>query len=86
MGQELIVTGSGQVVLPETLIAKLGFHPGQKIEAELGLDGRIELRLSDLGAGDDLSRLQGILARPGQRRVSLEEMQQAIETAQFSCE
>ena len=55
----------------------LGVTTGAKISVSLLEDGRVELVAA--AARDDINSLRGALHRPGQRPVSLEEMQEAIE-------
>jgi len=57
----------------------LGVTPGAKISVSLLEDGRVELIAA--AARDDIKSLRGALRRAGQRPVSLEEMQEAIEAA-----
>ena len=51
--------------------------PGGKVSVSLLENGRIELVAA--AAGENIKSLRGALRRPGQRPVSLEEMQEAIE-------
>jgi bifunctional DNA-binding transcriptional regulator/antitoxin component of YhaV-PrlF toxin-antitoxin module len=79
MALELTVTAKGQVTLRRAVLNHLGVVPGQKVKVSLLGDGRIELVAA--AAGNDIKSLRGALRRPGQRPVSLEEMQQAIEAS-----
>lgn len=74
----LTVTAKGQVTLRKAVLEHLAVGPGDRLEVSLLADGRVELRPA--GARPPLSRLRGVLKRPGQRPVSIEEMQAAIET------
>jgi len=76
MALELTVTAKGQVTLRRAVLAHLGVEPGAKLSVSLLENGRIELVAV---APDDIKDLRGALRRPGQRPVSLEEMQEAIE-------
>ena len=76
MVHELTVTAKGQVTLRRAVLAHLGVEPGAKLSVSLLENGRIELVAA---ACDDIKNLRGALRRPGQRPVSLEEMQEAIE-------
>jgi len=76
MALELTVTAKGQVTLRRAVLAHLGVEPGAKLSVSLLENGRIELVAVAL---DDIKDLRGALRRPGQRPVSLEEMQEAIE-------
>jgi len=74
---ELTVTAKGQVTLRRAVLHHLGVTPGAKISVSLLEDGRVELVAA--AARDDIQSLRGALRRAGQRPVSLEEMQEAIE-------
>ena len=77
MAIELTVTAKGQVTLRQSVLEHLGVGPGQKLGVALLPGGRVELRpVEDLPAVADL---RGALQRPGQRVVTLQEMQEAIE-------
>ena len=78
MAAELSVTAKGQITLKRSVLDHLGVRPGQKVGVNLLPNGRVEIVAADDHA-PKLSSLRGILKRPGQRVVSLEEMQEAIE-------
>jgi hypothetical protein len=74
---ELTVTAKGQVTLRQGVLAHLGAGPGRKLSVTLLPGGRVELRpIEDVPA---IADLRGALRRPGQRVVTLPEMQDAIE-------
>jgi bifunctional DNA-binding transcriptional regulator/antitoxin component of YhaV-PrlF toxin-antitoxin module len=77
MTLELKVTAKGQVTLRRAVLDHLGVAPGAKVSVLLLENGRIELVAA--AVRDDIKSLRGALRRSGQRRVSLEEMQEAIE-------
>ena len=79
MARELTVTAKGQVTLRRAVLDHLGVRPGAKVSVSLLENGRVELVASE--AGGDIKGLRGALRQPGQRPVSLEEMQRAIEEA-----
>jgi bifunctional DNA-binding transcriptional regulator/antitoxin component of YhaV-PrlF toxin-antitoxin module len=81
MGIELKVTAKGQVTLRQAVLEHLGTEPGQKVDVSLLPDGRVELRAVD--ARLPLSRLRGILRHERSRPVTLEEMQEAIESVDY---
>jgi bifunctional DNA-binding transcriptional regulator/antitoxin component of YhaV-PrlF toxin-antitoxin module len=81
MAMELTVTAKGQVTLRQAVLEHLGAKPGQKVGVALLPDGRVELRA--VGAGAPLSRLRGILRHKISRSVTLEEMQEAIESVEY---
>jgi hypothetical protein len=77
MSLELTVTAKGQVTLRRAVLDHLGVMPGGKLSVSLLENGRVELVAAT--ARDDIRSLRGALRRPGQRPVSIEEMQEAIE-------
>ena len=80
MALELTITAKGQVTLKQAVLDHLNINPGQKVGVSLMPDGRVEL--TPAAANPDIRSLRGALRRPGQRRVSLEEMQAAIEAGE----
>lgn len=78
MAAELSVTAKGQITLKRSVLNHLGVQPGQRVGVNLLPNGRVELIAAD---APKLSSLRGILKRPGQRVVSVEEMQDAIEAS-----
>jgi bifunctional DNA-binding transcriptional regulator/antitoxin component of YhaV-PrlF toxin-antitoxin module len=84
MSLELTVTAKGQITLRQSVLEHLHVRPGDKVNVALLPDGKVEMRAAS--AGHDPSRARGMLWRPGQRPVSLEEMQDAIERGPFSFE
>jgi bifunctional DNA-binding transcriptional regulator/antitoxin component of YhaV-PrlF toxin-antitoxin module len=77
MSLELTVTAKGQVTLRRAVLDHLGVMPGGKLSVSLLENGRVELVAAT--ARDDIRSLRGALRRPGQRPVSIEEMQEAID-------
>jgi hypothetical protein len=77
MALELTVTAKGQVTLRRAVLDHLGVRAGAKVSLSLLENGRVELVAA--AAQGDIKNLRGALRRPGQRPVSLEEMQEAIE-------
>lgn len=75
MPLELTVTAKGQVTLPKAVLRHLGITPGDKIEIALLDGGRVELVPPE---ARDFSRLRGVLRRPGQPVVTLQQMRDAI--------
>lgn len=78
MDAELSVTAKGQITLKRSVLEHLGVRPGQKVGVNFLPNGRVEIIAADDRAAK-LSSLRGMLKRPDQRVVSLEEMQDAIE-------
>jgi len=75
---ELTVTAKGQVTLRQAVLDHMNIKAGQKVGVSLLPDGRVEL--SPAETNPDIRSLRGALHRPGQRRVSIEDMQAAIES------
>lgn len=69
-------TSKGQVTIKKTLLKHLGVRPGQRIEAIPAPDG--SLRLVAEKPKHDISAIFGLLHRPGETPMTLEEMDQAI--------
>jgi AbrB family looped-hinge helix DNA binding protein len=77
MSIELTITSKGQVTLRQAVLDHLGVKPGDKVAVAMLRDGRVEL--APATTGHDLRSLRGRLRRAGQKAVSVQEMQQAIE-------
>lgn len=75
----LTITAKGQVTLRKDVLRHLGVEPGAKVEVDLLPDGRVELRPA-VRRGK-ISDLVGILKRPGQKTLSIEEMNEIIANA-----
>jgi AbrB family looped-hinge helix DNA binding protein len=71
----LTITAKGQVTLRKDLLEHLGAAPGNKVNVEKLPDGRIEVRAVPTGKITDVF---GMLKKPGQRPVSIEEMNKVI--------
>lgn len=69
------VTAKGQVTIRRSLLEHIGVRPGGQVEFVPMADGRLEVRPV---SGKGLESLRGILKRPGQRTVSIEEMNETI--------
>lgn len=77
MSLQLTITAKGQVTLRNAVLQHLGARPGQKVDVAMLPDGRVELRA--VNDAPHISQLKGALSRPGQRPITLPEMQDAIE-------
>jgi len=75
----LTVTAKGQVTLKKELLRHLGVHPGQQIEVTQLPGG--ELRVRAVRRTGKISDAFGMLKREGQRPISIDEMNEAIEKA-----
>ena len=69
---ESAVTSKGQTTLPRQVRKSLGLEPGDRVRYIIS-DGEVRLVKAR-----SVMELEGILHRPGQESVSLEEMEQAI--------
>jgi len=67
------ITKKGQTTIPGEIRRHLNLKPGDRLEFLVEADGKVVL----VPANVDIADLKGILA-PAPRRVSLEEMEQAI--------
>ncbi len=77
MALELTVTAKGQVTLRRGVLDHLGVKAGERVRVSLLPDGRVELTAASESIA--IRSLRGALRRPGQRVISLQEMQDAIE-------
>jgi AbrB family looped-hinge helix DNA binding protein len=68
------MSSRGQTVIPKTIREHLGLHPGDVIDFIVADDGGVLVR----PAVEDVRRLKGLLQRPRQRAVSVQEMNQAV--------
>jgi AbrB family looped-hinge helix DNA binding protein len=76
MTTELTVTAKGQVTLKKSLLEHLGVKPGDRLVVSMKPNGHVELEPS--ARRRDISGLRGLLWKPDQPVVTLEEMQDAI--------
>lgn len=70
---ESTVTTKGQTTLPKAVRQALDLTPGDRLRYVILDDGEVRLMRARPMAG-----LAGLLKRPGQRAVTLEEMDEAI--------
>jgi AbrB family looped-hinge helix DNA binding protein len=68
------ITSKGQVTIPRRVRDRLHWKTGDRLEFSVDASGRV---LVELAAGD-IRDLRGILHRPGQKPVSVAEMNEAI--------
>lgn len=73
----ITVTSKGQITLRKELLRHLGVHPGDKINLDKLPGGEIRIRATRPTGG--IEDFFGMLKREGQRPVSIEEMNEAIE-------
>ncbi|MBS0472105.1 MAG: AbrB/MazE/SpoVT family DNA-binding domain-containing protein [Proteobacteria bacterium] len=72
---DLTITTKGQVTLRKEVLRHLGVTNGKKVSVEMLPNGVVQLRAKPTGK---ISDVFGMLKRPGQRAISIEEMNQAI--------
>jgi len=63
-----------QMVIPKPVREHLGVQPGDQVDFVIEDDGKVIVRSAAL----DVRHLKGILARPGRKAVSVEQMNGAI--------
>jgi len=68
------LTSKGQTVIPKAIREQLGLSPGDTIDFILQENGDILIR----PAAQDVRKLKGMLHRPGQKPVSIDDMNTAI--------
>ena len=73
---KLTITAKGQVTLKKELLEHLGVKPGDKVEVEKLPGGRITVA-SERKTGK-FSDVSGLLKRPGQPALTIEEMNEII--------
>jgi AbrB family looped-hinge helix DNA binding protein len=71
------LTAKGQTTVPREIREHLGLKPGDKIDYEIAADGSVRLSVRKLTFAESA----GLLARPGQRAASIEEINDAIAAA-----
>lgn len=71
------LTSKGQLTLPKGIRDRLKVASGDRVEFVEDESGRIYLRAKSVRAAD----LAGILKKPGQRPVTVEEMNEAVAAA-----
>jgi antitoxin PrlF len=69
------ISSKGQLVLPRRIREAMGLAQGAKLTLRLKADGSLEVAPLRLRA----SSLFGLLAKPGEAALSLEDMEAAIE-------
>ena len=70
----LTVTAKGQITLRKEVLEHLGARPGDKVDVDLLKDGRVQVRAQP---GKSVASVFGMLARPGTRRRSIHELNEA---------
>lgn len=68
------VTSKGQITLPKAVRDVLRVNTGDQVDFVISENGEVTVRPLTV----DITELRGMLKRPGQRAVSVEEMNAAI--------
>lgn len=68
------VTSKGQITIPKEIREHLQVHPGDSVDFVVLEDGRVILKQATL----EIQALEGILHRPGMRKITVGEMNQII--------
>lgn len=74
MSVTLTVTAKGQVTLRKEVLRHLGIGPGDQLQVDLLPAGRLQVRAKQ---GLPVSSIFGILKKPGQRALTIEEINEA---------
>lgn len=74
----LTLTAKNQLTLRKEVVKHLGLKPGDKVEAELRPDGRVELVAPAMRTGKISDAFGIIKIRPGTPSLSIEEMNEVI--------
>ena len=74
MAITLTVTAKGQITLRKEVRKHLGARQGDRVDVDLLPDGQVLLRAK---SGEPISRIFGMLAEPGTRPHSVEELTDA---------
>jgi len=77
----LTITAKGQITLNKALLAHMGVGPGDRLEVTASFGGGFTARPIKRDEMRTIEGLIGALARPGDRPVSIEEMNEAIADA-----
>ena len=70
----LTVTAKGQVTLRKEVLEHLGVRPGDRLEIELLPSARVQARAKP---GKPVSTIFGIMKRPGDRAMTIAEINEA---------
>jgi antitoxin PrlF len=73
----LTITSKGQVTLRKEVLRHLGLRPGDKVAVDLLPEGKAEL--SKAASAGGLEAFFDSLHRPGERPLSIEEINETIE-------
>jgi hypothetical protein len=76
--KDLTITAKGQVTLRKDVLQHLGVESGAKVSVEKLPNGVVQIKAKPTGK---ISDVFGILKRPGQPRLTIEEIKRATEDA-----
>lgn len=77
----LTITAKGQITLRKELLSGMGVGPGDKLEVTPALGGGVHVRPVKREGRRTIEGLIGAAARPGQKSLSIEELNEAIAKA-----
>jgi antitoxin PrlF len=78
---DITLTSKGQTTIPKAVREHLGVKPGDKVKCVLLPDGQVFLL-----PRKSVAEVSGMLRRPGQRAVSVEDMNEGIAQAAFEAD
>lgn len=68
------ITSKGQITIPKAVREQLELRPGDRVDFVMENEESVLLRKASLS----IEKLQGVLYRPGMRRVAVAEMKRAV--------
>ncbi|WP_375272312.1 AbrB/MazE/SpoVT family DNA-binding domain-containing protein [Sphingomonas sp.] len=74
----LTITAKGQITLKKELLQHLALSPGDKVEVTPSPGGRLTLAPQRVARTGRIEDAIGLLHRPGQKPLSIEEMNEVI--------
>lgn len=77
----LTITAKGQITLKKELLQHLALRPGDKVEVTPAPGGRLTLTAQRRARTGRMEDAFGMLHRPGQKALSIEEMNEVIARA-----
>lgn len=76
MSATLTITAKGQITLRKEILAHLGARPGDRLVVDMLGGGKLQIKPK---RGRPAASIVGLLARPGQRHLSIEEIKEETE-------
>lgn len=77
----LTITARGQITLTPEMLQHLGLRPGDSVEVTCAPGGHLILAPKPIARNGRIDDIIGALHRPGQKALSIEEMNEAIARA-----